>query len=61
MPNWTCGSDGSMKIMFMSPEDLMNFVNTVVKPCAAQFGIEVSLKTVKAIPVAAAKHQTTRI
>lgn len=61
MPNWTGSSNGALKIMFVSPEDLVGFVNSVVKPCAAQFGIEVELKAVKVKPVAAGKHQVTRI
>ena len=43
MPNWKVGSEtkGQLQLIFVSKDDIINFVNTVVKPNAEALGLEI--------------------
>ena len=47
MPKWTADSDGKLRIIFLSREDWVQFVNSVVKPTGRQFGLDVEIKPFK--------------
>jgi hypothetical protein len=46
MPKWSVGSDtgGQLQLVFVSKEDMLQFIETVIKPNAAAFGLEVTVR-----------------
>jgi hypothetical protein len=49
MPKWIGDSDGKLNIIFLNKEDLISFIESVVKPCARNFGLEVKIEEPKKV------------
>ncbi|MEM2234014.1 MAG: hypothetical protein QXP81_10810 [Nitrososphaerota archaeon] len=43
MPNWKVGSEtgGQLQLIFTSKEDIISFINSVVRPSAELLGLEI--------------------
>jgi len=48
MPKWTVGTDtgGQLQLVFTSKEDMIQFIETVIKPNATMLGLEVTVREV---------------
>jgi len=52
MPRWVADSEGRLQIFFLSREDWIQFVNSVVRPTGNQFGLDVEIKPLQQKKVA---------
>lgn len=48
MPKWSVGSEtgGSLQLVFTDERDMIEFIETVIKPNAALLGLEVEVRKV---------------